>query len=71
MTVNPVAFFDALNCAATAVLAAECGESDKSAVALLEASVAAADAFGEGTPQARALAVILDAAVRVPEEVAP
>lgn len=64
---NPVALYDALNSLSLAVLHAEAGDSDLSAVALLEASVAAADAFPEGSREAEALSVILDAAARVPE----
>lgn len=64
---NPVALYDALNLAASAVLAAECGDSDRAAVALLEASMAAADAFPEGSLRAQALAVLLDAAAQVPD----
>jgi hypothetical protein len=66
------AFYDALNLTSLAVLAGEAGESDKAAVALLEASMAASDAFPEGSREAEALSVLLDAASRVPEaEVAP
>lgn len=66
---NPAALYDALNLTASAVLHGEAGNPNQAAVALLEASMAAADAFPEGSPQAQALAVILDAAAQVPEEV--
>jgi len=69
--VNPVALYDALNCLSLSVLHAEAGDSGRSATALLEASMAASDAFPEGSREAEALSVILDAAARVPAEVAP
>jgi hypothetical protein len=68
--VNPVALYDALNCASLAVLHAETGDADRASVALFEASLAAADAFPEDSREAQALAVILDAAARVQEAVA-
>lgn len=65
---NPPALYDALNCAASAVLAAEGGETAKAETALLEASVAADDAFPIGSPESRALGVLLAAAGRVTED---
>jgi hypothetical protein len=65
--VNPVALYDALNCLSLAVLFAESGDTGRSETALLEASVAAGDAFPAGSPEADALGVILAAAARVPE----
>lgn len=65
---NPVALFDALNCASQAVLAAEAGKTATAETALLEASIASGDAFPAGSPEAEALGVILAAAGRVSEE---
>jgi len=67
--VNPVALYDALNCASLAVLLAESGDAAGAEVPLLEASLAATDAFPAGSPEAAALGVILAAAGRVSEEV--
>jgi hypothetical protein len=64
---NPVALYDALNCASLAVLHAESGNLAQAEAALLEASLAAADAFPFGSPEAGALLVILAAAGRVAE----
>jgi hypothetical protein len=58
---HPVAFYDALNCASLAVLAAEGGDCGKAETALLEASVAASEAFPVGSAGFKALGVILDA----------
>jgi hypothetical protein len=68
--VNPPALYDALNLASQAVVAAEAGYLAKAETALLEASVAAMDAFDAGSPEADALGVILAAAGRVSEEAA-
>jgi hypothetical protein len=62
---NPVALFDALNCASTAVLAAEGGDAATAETALFEASIAAGDAFPAGSPEADALGIVLAAAGRV------
>lgn len=64
---DSAAFYDALNLASLSVLHAEGGDRDKAAIALLEASAAAAGAFPEGSGEAKALGVVLDAAARVPE----
>lgn len=64
---DSAAFYDALNCASLSVLHAEGGDRYKAALALLEASAAAASAFPAGSGEARALGVILDAAARVQE----
>ena len=64
---NPPALYDALNLMSAAVVAAEAGYLAKSETALLEASMAAVDAFDAGTPEADALGVILAAAGRVSE----
>lgn len=64
---NPVALYDALNCLSLAVLRAEAGEHSRAETVLLEASLAAADAFPAGSPEAAALDVLLAAAGRVPE----
>jgi hypothetical protein len=66
--VNPVALWDALNLAASAVLAAEGGDTAKAETALLEAQLAAGDAFPAGSREAEALGIILEAAGRVREE---
>jgi hypothetical protein len=63
---NPVALFDTLNCAATAVLLAEDDSGDpararRAQEAFWEACVAAADAFPPGSPQGDALHVVLGA----------
>jgi len=60
--VNHPSFYDALNLASQAVVAAEAGYPDKAATALLEASMAAMEAFDASTPEAEALGVILAAA---------
>jgi hypothetical protein len=57
--VNPVALYDVLNCASTALIAAEGGRAREAEQAYLEACVAAADAFGGGSREADALNVIL------------
>lgn len=64
---NPPALYDALNCASLAVLLAESGDPGQAEAALMEASLAAVDAFPAGSPEAAALGVILAAAGRVPE----
>ena len=61
ITAGSMALYDALNCASLAVLLAEDGNSRKAEEAYMEASVAAMTAFGEGSPQAAALNVILGA----------
>ena len=58
---NPMALYDALNCASLAVLQAEGGKSGKAGEAYLEASVAALAAFPDGSPESTALNVILGA----------
>jgi predicted RNA polymerase sigma factor len=65
--VNPPALYDALNCASLAVLLAESGDANRAEAALLEASLAASEAFPVGSPEAEALGVILTAAGRVSE----
>jgi hypothetical protein len=61
VTMNPVALYDALDCASLAVLVAEGGEIAKAETALLEASIAASEAFSPCSPEAAALNVILGA----------
>jgi hypothetical protein len=56
---HPVALYDALNCASLAVLAAEGGDHARAETALLEASVAASEAFPLRSAQSEALGVIL------------
>lgn len=68
---DPAAFYDVLQLAAIAVLAGESGEAVRKETSLLEASIAAVDAFPAGTPEADALGVILAAAGRVSAEVTP
>jgi hypothetical protein len=58
---NPAALYDALNCASLAVLAAEGGRSREAEEAYMEASVAAMDAFPDGSAEAAALNVVLGA----------
>jgi hypothetical protein len=58
---NPVALYDALNCASFAVVLAEGGNQLKAEEAYMEASFAASDAFPEGSREAQALNVILGA----------
>ena len=53
------ALYDTLNCAAGAVLAREGWDYAKAETALLEASVAAADAFPLNSPQSAALGAVL------------
>lgn len=66
----PVALYDALNCASYACLHAEAGDTAKAEAALLEAGLAACEAFPPGSREAEALGVILAAVARVaPEEV--
>lgn len=57
---NPVALYDALNCASLAVLAAEGGERPRAEYAFLEAAVAASTAFPP-SPLADALNLVLGA----------
>ena len=64
---NPAALYDALNTASLAVLLAESGDAGQAEAALLEASLAASDAFPAGSPESMALGVILAAAGRVAE----
>ena len=56
---DPMALYDALNCASLAVLQAEDGNGRKAEEAYMEASVAALGAFEDGSPEAAALNVIL------------
>jgi hypothetical protein len=65
--VNPPALYDALNCASLAVLAAEAGDVPKADTSILEAPLAAPEAFPAGSREAEALSVILAAVARVPE----
>jgi hypothetical protein len=65
--VNPVALYDTLNLASSAVLLAEGGDARGAETMLLEASPSAMDAFPAGTPESLALGVILAAAGRVQE----
>lgn len=59
---HPVALYDALSCASLALLVAEGGENRaKAETALLEASVAASEAFPLDSPESRALGLILGA----------
>jgi hypothetical protein len=58
---NPVALYDVLNCAATALIAAEGGQHSIAEQAFLEASYATGDAFPLDSGESRALGVILGA----------
>jgi len=58
---DPAAFYDALNCASYAVVLAEGGNQPKAEEAYMEAAVAAAGAFPEGSAESQALNVILGA----------
>lgn len=58
---NSAALYDALNCASLAVLAAEGRDHAKAETALLEASVAASEAFPLDSDESRALGLILGA----------
>jgi len=58
---NPAALYDALDCASMSLLHAEDGNARKAEVYRLEAAVAAAGAFPEGSAEAAALNVILGA----------
>lgn len=66
---NPVALHDALNCASLAALYFEGGDVSKGETALLEAQLAADSAFPAGTPEAKALDLILAAVGSVTAEV--
>ncbi len=66
---NPVALYDALNCLSQAVLHGEAGNSGPAEAALMEASLAAVDAFPAGSPESRALGVLRAAAGHVTEAV--
>jgi hypothetical protein len=57
---NPMALYDALNCASTSLIAAEGGQSGIAEQAFLEAAYAAPGAFPPG-PLADALNLILGA----------
>jgi len=67
---NAPALYDALYCASMAVLLAESGDAGHAEATLMEASLAAVDAFPADSPEAAALGVILVAAGRVPAEAA-
>jgi hypothetical protein len=58
---NPVALYDALDCASMSLLQAESRNGPKAEAAYLEASIAATGAFPEGSREAQALNVILGA----------
>ncbi len=58
---NPVALWQVLNCAATALNAAEDGLTGIAEQAYLEASLAAGDAFPLNSRESEALGVILAA----------
>ncbi len=60
ITPNPCALYDALNCASTALIAAEGGQGSIAEQAFLEATFAAPGAFPPG-PLADALNVVLGA----------
>lgn len=65
---NSAAFYDALNCMSMAVLLMEGGTPSRVARAdhsFLEASLAAAGAFPEGSPEAEALGILLTAISRM------
>jgi hypothetical protein len=65
---DPCALYDSLNCLSAAVLLLEDGSPERAGHAeasLLEASVAAAGAFPEGSPEARALGTLLGAVTRM------
>ncbi len=59
-TVNPIALYDTLNCASTALIAAEGGQDSAAGQALWEAAFAAPGAFPPG-PLADALNLVLGA----------
>lgn len=56
---NP-ALYDALNCLSAAVLCAGTDRHDAAEAAFMEASLAAEEAFPEGSPGAASLSVLLD-----------
>ena len=58
---NPMALYDVLNCASTAIIAAEGGQGSIAEQAYLEASFAAGGAFPLDSGESRALGVILGA----------
>ena len=66
---DPVALYDALNCASLAVLAAEGGDVIRAMESYMEASIAALGAFPDGSPEAEALNVILGAVGNFTREV--
>lgn len=55
------ALHDALACASTGAVQAWRGDQDSASLSLLEAHVAAEEAFGRGSPEAEALNVVLAA----------
>ena len=67
---NPVALYDALNCASLSVLAAEGGDVLRAQNSYLEAAVATLGVFPEGSREAEALDVILGAVADFAREVA-
>lgn len=64
---NAEALYDALMCAAEAVIAGEVGETGRQEAALMEASIASVGAFPAGSREADALGIILEAAGRIRE----
>ena len=58
---DPMALFDALNCAATALISSETGRDSIAEQAYLEASFAAGDAFPLDSRESEALGLILAA----------
>lgn len=67
---NPVALYDALNCASLAALFAEGGEQGRAQEVLTDARLAAVSAFPAGSPEAAALDLILAAVGSVTPEMA-
>jgi hypothetical protein len=63
--VDLAALHDVFDAAALAALSAEEGEAERAELALLQASMAGAEAFPAGSPESRALAVVLSAISRV------
>ena len=66
---DPVALYDALNCASLAVLATEGGDVIRAMGSYMEASLAALGAFPDGSAEAEALNVILGAVGNFAREV--
>lgn len=65
--VSATCLYDALNCAALAVLFRETGDLERAEAAHLDADIASAGAFPPGSERAKALAVVLAAVAEVQE----